>query len=337
MDENTPGKARGISVYDWLPGEAGLKFLGFVKTSNPSYVLTDQSRQIIYAVNEHSAAEGAAVVAFKVSRKKEDKLSFREIGQVPLAGDDPCHLAFAGRNLVVSCYTSGQVMILPLDVEGALGTVSQTFTFAADNGREAHAHCSVFQPLPAQILVADLGSDRLRVLRREDDGSFTHAAELDLEFPDKQGPRHVALHPTGQYAVVNGEREGRVRLLTLSGDRPRITHTANALPERVLDEAWGAAIRISKNGKMVYTTDRNFSVVHALRIDERSAVVRFRHSDPSGGDQPRDVILSPDGDWLFTANTASSSVGIFKIDPSGELTHYRTVPKVPTPTSFAWL
>ncbi|OAV44582.1 hypothetical protein A3850_008795 [Lewinella sp. 4G2] len=337
MDENTPGKARGISVYDFFPADGELRFLGFVKASNPSYLVTDRSRQIIYVVHEHAAGEGAGVTAHKVKRAKDGKLSFGELGSVMIDGADPCHLAFAGRRLVVSCYTSGQVMILPLAKDGSLSAVSQTFSFTSETKRTAHAHCAVYQPDPARLLVADLGADRLRVLNELPDGSFDHDSASDLPFSEFEGPRHVALHPSGKYAVVNGECKGTVRLVDVSGPTIKLLHQANALPERVIDEAHGAAIRFGGNGKMIYVSDRNFSVVNALRLDERAGQIRFRHANPSGGDHPRDLILSPDGEWLITANTKSSNLGVFRVDPKGELTHYRTVQKVPTPTTLGWL
>ena len=337
MDEDTPGKARGISVYDFFPADGDLRFLGYAKASNPSYVVTDRSRQIIYAVHEHKPGEGAGVSAFKVKRTKEGKARFTQIGNVELKGADPCHLAFADRCLTVSCYTSGHVMLLPLTPEGGLTGVSQTFSFGELEDGRSHAHCTVYQADPARLLVTDLGADKLRVLSRCSDGSFEHTEALDLQFPEGEGPRHVALHPSGKYAVVNGELRGYVHLIDVAAEQPRIIHRAGALPERVIEEASGAALRFGANGKMVYVTDRAFSVVNALRLDERSSVLRFRHTNPSGGEHPRDAILSPDGEWLLTANTQTSNIGVFRVAPSGELTHYRTIQKVPTPTSFAWL
>lgn len=337
MDENTPGKARGISVYDFFPNDGRLQFLAFVKASNPSYVLTDRSRQIIYAVHEHASGEGAGVSAFKVSRKKDGKVNFIAMGNVELSGSDPCHLSFAGRNLVTTCYTSGQIFIIPLDKEGRVEEIGQSMSFTSDTTRKSHAHCAAYQEAKKRLLVTDLGADRIRILQEQPDGSFVHTSEFDVEFPEMEGPRHIAMHPEGRYAVVNGECKGVVRLLDISGEQPTIVHQANALPERVVDQAHGAAIRFGKSGKMVYVTDRNFSVVNALKLDQRAGSILFRHTTPSGGEHPRDMILSPDGQWLLTANTVSSSVGVFRVDPRGELTHYHTFQKVPTPTAFAWL
>ena len=55
MDENTPGHARGISVYDFNRHDGDLTFKGYIKDSNPSYVITDGQRSLIYSVCEHPA------------------------------------------------------------------------------------------------------------------------------------------------------------------------------------------------------------------------------------------------------------------------------------------
>lgn len=337
MDEKTPGKARGISVYDFFPADGRMQFLGFVKASNPSYVITDRSRQMIYCVHEHSAGEGAGVSAFKVSRKKDGKVRFLEYGHVDIDGDAPCHLAFAERNLAVSCYGSGQLLLLPLADDGKIERVGQNIDFPSEGGNECHIHCSVYQPMHQRLLVTDLGGDLVRVLTKDAAGNFSCRPELDLKFERTKGPRHIALHPAGELAFVNGEKLGTVSLVDVSKEQLSILSVANALPERVLDEAWGAAIRLSNNGKIIYCSDRTFSVVNALKYDQRAATVKFKHTTPSGGESPRDLILSLDGEWLLTANTATSSVGVFRIDPRGELTHYHTFQKIPTPTVFAWL
>ena len=341
MDENTPGRARGISVYDFDSKEGRLTFNAFVTDDKPpSYLVTDRSRSIIYSVCEHPAGEGAAVCAHKVKPPKTGqggKVRFEPLGKVSLPGSDPCHLAFAGRNLAVSCYSSGHLLILPLAKDGAITEVSQVIEFSSATDRGSHVHCSVYQPSRSRLLVTDLGDDKLKVVELGEDGLFAHVPELDVSFPEFTGPRHIALHPGGRLAVVNGECRGIVHLLDTSERRITALHGASALPERVVDQAHGAALRVAPNGKLVYVSDRNFSVINALRLDHRTEALRFRHSTPTGGEHPRDFQLSPDGRWLLVANLKSSSIGVFQVTPRGELTHYHTFGKVPTPTCLAWL
>ena len=338
MDENTPGKARGISVYDFFPSEGRIQFLGFTPAENPSYLVTDQKKGIIYAVHEKEADSGAAVTAHKVNRTKRGKISFEQISRVPLPGDGPCHISFAPDSVLVCSYNSGHLHVVRREADGSLGAVIQNIKLEShDTDRSPHAHCAVYLPEREAVLLCDKGDDRLKVFSRAEDGTLTQRPEMALEFPEHEGPRHVVLHPREPLAVVDCELVGHVHLIDLSGDKPLRASRTNYLPERVIDEAKGAAVKLSANGKMIYVSDRAYSVVTALRIDERDKKMVFRDTFPSGGESPRDLSLSPKGDWLLTANTADHTIGVFRVAPDGELTHYHTFKKVPSPTCLAWL
>lgn len=337
MDDNTPGKARGISVYDFFPTEGRIQFLAFTPAINPSYLITDRKRSVVYAVREKSATVGAGVTAHLVRRDRRGKVGFEQLSDVALNGGSPCHLAFAGNTLLVSCYETGHLHVVERKTDGSLGAVLQDISLKASEGKKPHAHCTVYLPAKQQVLLCDLGDDKLKVFDRATDGQLSERPDLALSFPDGEGPRHIALHPDGELAVVNGECVGRVHLIDLSGEQPLRATVTNALPERVIDEASGAAIRIGQNGKMVYVSDRTFSVVTVLRIDERGKKLVVRDTYPSGGESPRDVTISPTGEWLLAANTVNSTIGVFRVDGRGGLVHYHTFGKVPTPTVLGWL
>ena len=331
------GKARGISAYDFFPSDGSLRFLGFTPAVNPSYLLTDRRRGVVYAVREASAEAAAAITAHRVQKDKRGKVHFELISERALSGDDPCHLAFAGEALVVSCYSSAHVFIFARQEDGSIGDELQRFQLTSGTDQPSRAHCTAFQEEKKRLYVCDTGGHQLRVFDRDENGTFQHQEAKDLTFKDASGPRHIALHPAGKHAVVNGERLGVVHLLDISGEKPLIFHTANALPERVIDQAHGAAIRLGHNGKMVYASDRSFSVINSLRIDERAQKLIFRDTFPSGGESPRDLAISPNGEWLLTANTDNHTIAVFRIDPKGELIHYHTFRKIPSPTSLAWI
>lgn len=338
IPDGPKGKARGISAYDFFPTDGRIDFLGFAPAVNPSYLLTDRKRSVVYAVREASNGGSAGVTAHKISRNKKGKVRFELLSDLTISGNDPCHLAFAENTLLVSSYSSGHLHVIERKEDGSLATELQTIALdAAGEGKKPHAHCALFVPRKNWILLCDLGNDQLKVFDRAENGTLIARPELDLQFPDGEGPRHIALHPDGELAVVNGENVGRVHLIDLSGEKPLRAAVANALPERVIGEARGAAIRIGTNGKMIYVSDRTFSVITVLRIDEREKKIVLRDTFPSGGESPRDLIVAPKGQWLLAANTHDSTVGVFRIDPRGGLIHYHTFKKVPSPSSFAWL
>ncbi|MBC6993957.1 beta-propeller fold lactonase family protein [Neolewinella lacunae] len=337
MDERTPGTARGISLYDFFERDGRLQFLAFMPAVNPSYVVANAKKSLIYAVREKSADAGAAVTVHSIKRGKAGKVEFRQIAEQALPGDAPCHLALAPQTLLVSSYGSGHLHALALGPDGNLTGARQDILLSDASHPGSHLHCSVFQTDKQRVLAIDLGNDRLCVLDRAADGQLTYRPELDLDFPAGQGPRHIALHPGGKLAVVNAEHVGVVHLLDVSQDQPKLLDTANALPERVLNEAWGSAVRMGHSGKMVYAADRNFNVINLLHLDERVGKLQFRDTLASGGVAPRDIVISPDGNWLLSANTTDNTVGVFQLTARSGVVHYHTFRKIPSPTSLAWL
>ncbi len=337
IEGNTSAKARGISVYDFFPSEGRIQFLAFTPAINPSFLITDRKRSIIYAVRELQD-ERAGLTAHRVRRNKKGKVSFELLSDINLTGSGPCHLSFAGNTILAACYNSGHLHVVGRNEDGTLGEVLQTIPLSPSTpGNEPHAHCTAYHAERQRVYLCDLGDDKLKVFDRADDGLLTERPELALSFPKKECVRHIVLHPDGALALANGECVGRVYLIDLSGEKPSRADSINILPERVVNEAWGAAIKLGSNGKMVYTSERNFSVVTVLRLDERDKKLVVRDTYPSGGESPRDLALSLKGEWLLTANTSDHSVGVFRIDPRGGLVHYHTFKKVPSPSCLAWL
>ena len=338
MNEDAPGKARGISAYDFSPASGQLTFRGYAPTTNPSYLWIDEKRRMVYAVRECPDPDGPAVVAFQLARRKDGSVAFTPAGESRLHGDHPCHLVGIGDTLVVSSYTSGTVDVFAKGADGIPGELLQHITLhLAGTNEQPHAHCAAYDARRNRVYICDLGGDRLRVFQREVDGRLTALREHGIDFAHGAGPRHIALHPGGDFAVVVCELKGICALIDLRPERPRIVHHTLYLPERVMDQASGAAIRMDEAGKNVYVSDRNFSVVTALRLDVHAPSLTTRETYPSGGDRPRDIGLSPNGQWLLTGNLKDHTIGVFRRGAGGGLQLHHVVRKVPSPTCLKWL
>ena len=341
MDELTPGRARGVSAYDFAPATGQLTFRGFVATTNPSYLWIDRDHRVVYAVRECPHDDGAAVVAFRVVRQPDRRIAFESLGEALLEGDHPCHLVGVDRTLIVCSYTSGTVDVFARNGGQGPGALLQHIELPGAGARAdqpPRAHCAAFDPRRNRVYICDLGSNRLRVFdRRPTDGWLTLLPDHGLDFDHGTGPRHITLHPGGDYATVVCELRGICVLVDLRQDRPRFVHSIPYLPERALEEASGAAIRTGAAGRHLYVSDRTFSVITALRLDVQQGRLTARETYPSGGERPRDLVVSPDGDWLIAGNLKDHSLGVFRRSPGGGLKLYHVVKKVPSPTCLKWL
>lgn len=336
MSDDSPGKARGVSAYDFSPKDGRLEYRGFGKTDNPSYLCTDPGRRMVYAVRECLHEYDPGVTAFRLQRGKGNKIGFEAVSDAGLEGDHPCHVALADRTLIVSCYTSGSVHVFSLNVDGSIAGPLQRIVLE-QTARAPHAHCSVYDARRSRVYVADLGSDCLRVFDRAADGRLTENPALSVDFPAESGPRHLALHPSGDQLLVNFEYRGRVRVLDLTGKGPAPLLDVPTLPERAVEGTSGAAIRLDREARNVYVSERKYSVISALRLDLPKTSLHLRDTVPSGGVRPRDILLSPDNEWLLAANLKDHSIGVFRIGAGGGLRLNHVIRKVPSPTCLAWL
>ena len=337
MNEDAPGKARGIAAYDFSPRSGELEFRGHVEENNPSYLTVDASRRIVYAVRECPEGDGAGITAYRLHRGARNRIGAESLGYVGLHCDHPCHVSQIGDTLLASCYTSGSVHVVHTHPDGSLGDHRQRVLLDTDQ-QQAHAHCEAFDARRGRVYVCDLGNDCLRTFRRDASGELTELPELEVAFDSGSGPRHGVLHPNGDYLLVNCEHRGRVALLDLRGAGPELILQAASLPERAVDRASGAAIRIDARGRNVYVSERNFSVVSVLRLElDGKPRLYTRDTVPSGGERPRDLLLSPDGKWMLTANLKDHSIGVFRVGAGGAIQLQRVVKNVKSPTSLAWM
>ena len=73
----------------------------------------------------------------------------------------------------------------------------------------------------------------------------------------------------------------------------------------------GSAIRLSKNGRRLYVTNRGENEVVVLSC--RGEKLRVIGRAPTGGDEPRDFTLTPDERFGIVANQFGDSFRVFRV------------------------
>jgi 6-phosphogluconolactonase (cycloisomerase 2 family) len=93
-----------------------------------------------------------------------------------------------------------------------------------------------------------------------------------------------------------------------------------------------AEIRVHPSEKWIYASNRGDDSLAVFATGPNGALTRLQNI-PSGGETPTGFTLTPDGKGLLVANTFSSTVDGFRIDPQtgmltsiGELTSAVTLP-----------
>ena len=93
------------------------------------------------------------------------------------------------------------------------------------------------------------------------------------------------------------------------------------IPADFTDFNSGAAVRISNDGRFVYSSNRGHNSIAVFEVTDEGAGLAFIQSISTEGDFPRDFDLDPTNDYLVCANQNSDNLTLYKRDEAtGKLT-----------------
>lgn len=281
---------------------------------NPSYLLADGDQDHVYAVSETQGGFGGAVVGYKIEREHSFSLCLE--AQQLSHGDDPCHLAKFGGNLIVSNYTSGNFSSYPIDGKGRQQEVAQSIQHKGKGPHEsrqegAHVHFSALTPDRTLLAVVDLGLDQVCFYSMQQEGFSLFST---LQCTPGAGPRHLAFHPRLPLIYIVNELNS-----TAAVYRHDETYTAfeclqtiSTIPEDFSENNQCAAIVMSRDAKYIYISNRGHDSIAVFAIDGSSGQLSLIELTGAGGRWPRDCALTPDGRYLFVANEWSDDLALFE-------------------------
>lgn len=325
------GRGEGITVFGQDAQTGALEPLGLAAaTPGPSFLAWHPSGRYLYAVDE---SNDGGVAAFAVEPSGLLRLLNRESS----GGATPCYVTVhpSGRFLLSANYTSGSVVVHPIEPDGVLGErtdlVQHTGTGPDERRQSApHAHQVRVDLVGEHVLAVDLGTDTVYVYRLN---SSTGKLELVSEGKTEPGagPRHLAFG-TDDRLYVAGELDSTVtvfRYYAASGKLERLSTSPASIgttPDGVRN--YPSEIATSPDGRFVYVANRGLDVISVLAVEGET--VRPVADVPVGGEWPRHFAII--GDFLYVANQNSDNVVCFRRDEeTGLLATPGTSVAVPTP------
>jgi 6-phosphogluconolactonase len=256
-------------------------------------------------------------------------------------GSSSCYVEVdaTGKSLVVANYSTGSVASLPIHADGSLGEI---VTFVQQEGHSInpkrqegpHTHCAVISPDNRFLYAADLGLDKVLC--------YTLDAPAARLCPNTQpfvrtipgaGPRHLRFHPDGKHLYAINELANSLTLFDYDPTSGILLErqTIATLPPDFQGESYCADVKVTPDGRFVYGTNRGHDSLAIFRTADDSTLSLVSIT-PSGGQQPQNLAITPDGKWLLCANMGGNVV-VFQIHPqSGELTPAGTPVALPSPS-----
>ncbi|WP_261816860.1 lactonase family protein [Vibrio gallicus] len=283
--------------------------------NNPSFVISDKLGY--YAISE-VIEDQAPFIAYSGSATTE---------QAGIKGDHPCHIAKSNKLglIVTSQYTSGGIDIFRLAQDGDISHKLTTLQFSGSSTHprqeSPHAHQSVFLNTCNQLATVDLGCDLIRffsISPKADEVTFKPVGQLIL--PAGSGPRHIVFNQSESMIYVLCELTEQIVVgKRIDGEWIQVQQI-DLLPNTQSGEA-GAAIKLSTDGRYIYTSSRAQSKISLFEVESGTGHIRFIESYPTHGEFPRDFTLVDNGNWVVAANQHTNNLTSFKRDPeTGKLT-----------------
>jgi 6-phosphogluconolactonase len=222
----------------------------------------------------------------------------------------------------VANHEDGNVAVFPVEADGRLGAMTQLVQHHGSGPgptqKGPHAPFVTMDPSGRYVMVNDKGIDKVMVYRVEG-GELVPNDPPSGQLHAGAAPRHLAFHPSGRYAYVNGEADMTATAFRYDAARGALEeiHHLSTLPPGTTGERLSTAqIVVEPSGRYCYVSNRGHHSIAIFAIDQASGRLNAVGHQPTGGQTPRNVQVDPEGRHLYAANQDSHSIVVFRIDPS---------------------
>jgi len=315
----TRGNSKGIYSIELNKDKKELENLKLeAKVGSPTYLDTSFKGDIVYSVV--TGDENGGVSSFR----REENGSFTQLDTEISEGKAPCYVSFdEKRNFVYSAnYHKGEVSVYSTNREGKLeltDTVVHSGSSVHENQEKPHAHYLDLTPDEKFLISCDLGTDEVFTYEVNDDGKLSEVTKLNVN--PGTGPRHIAFHPNAKYAYLVGELSSEILVLEYNIHNGSFNHiqTISTLPDNYDSANSGAAIRVTKDGRHLYSSNRGHNSIASYKIQE-DGQLEFIEIVPTKGKNPRDFNLDPNNEFVVVGHQHTDYLTLFERDEiSGKL------------------
>jgi 6-phosphogluconolactonase len=368
------GHGKGISCYEFDAQKGELNLLNNHFQVNPSYLsitsimhskneLENTSSKYLFSVSEILASKKPVIHTYTIN----DNYALSLIDTKTIEGGCPCHIHYFKNTdgesyTATACYETGNLVIHNINVEATanlnihdpLNIYHKGSSQHPTRQTQAHAHCACFDTLSNKLLVCDLGLDQVIVYSLQiNNGSYNAIEQQIITLPAGSGPRHICFDENYYYGFIINELTGSVTIIKYSAEKKEYEIKGNFDVSGQLSESLNksvnastsidtdlgaAAIRVSKDGKFIYTSMRSDNIIRLFAFDPIAESLSYIASYPTGGLTPRDFTIDASGKWLLVAHQDSDTISIFNVNSyNGTLSFHKTVNDIDSPVCLAWL
>ena len=260
------------------------------KTSRPSYVDYDKRLGKLYSVLERGEMGGIAIWDYH-PENEEAKL----VKELLLPGKAPCYVKYSQFNELIYDAHFHDERVTLYNHESAVDSW--------EYGEKSRPHYVDEHPKSKEIFVCDYGHDKILKYKNNN-------LVATYDFPENSGPRNICFHPLENKLYVLCQLSNELFVLEDQGTEFLCLQKISTL-ENSETASDGAAVRISKDGRFVYASNRGEDTLVVFKTCE-DGTLTFQQRISTFGEHPRDFALSEDNRYCVVANLHTNNLVLYK-------------------------
>jgi 6-phosphogluconolactonase len=285
---------QGIYRYEMDPRTGALSRQTLVaKTPNPSWIVIHPSRKYLYAINEIIDQASGSVSAFAIEPASGD---LTPLNVVSSEGRGPAHMSLdaSGGFAFVANYAGGTIAVLPIAEDGKLGAAVDVHRDEGSVGARAATNAP-----PGSFAISGHDAPHAHMIAPDPGNRFVLAVDL--------GQDRIYVYRFDRSSGKLSPSEATPFVSFPTGDGPR--HFA-----------------FHPNGRWLYVLGEESSTIALFDYDAMHGALKLRQTISSlpegfaGTNFTSEVVISPDGRFLYAANRLHDTIAICAIDGDGKLT-----------------
>ena len=274
----TSGDSEGIYLYEFNTETGVLRQAGLAAPlTNPSFLAFHPTGRWLYAVSEVAQFEGGSTGSVAAFEVNDDG-TLELLNQVASGGGGPCHLVVdaTGAAVLVANYGGGSVASLPILDDGRLGDAASVHQHEGSSVNERRQQ----RPHAHSINLSP-------------DNRFAYAADLGID----------------QVRIYRFDSEsGRLEV----NDPPGVALPPGSGPRH---------FTFHPNGRFAWVINELLSTVSTLLHDAGTGAMTVTGGVSTlpegfdGNNSTAEVVLHPNGRFLYGSNRGHNSIAVFAVDP----------------------
>lgn len=295
----TRKKNKGIHILKIDKNSNKINEVEFIKEEGATFLALSRDRKKLFSI---TTREEGGVASYKLENGR-----YNLVDTIGYMGKSPCHIYFDEKQSIIyaSNYHLGRLDIIKVDDNLEMKIINTINYFAnsivSPDQDSSKCHMAIKDRDDEYLIVVNLGADCIYSYKMFEDGSYKLVAMYNSKAG--MGPRHLVFDREGEYAYIIGELDSSIDVVKYNKKTGVFKFVSNisTLPHDYKGKNTASAIKISKDDKFLYASNRGHNSIAVYKIVEKGKL-ELLQIEKTKGETPRDFNFIKDEEMILVGH-----------------------------------